>query len=110
MAVTARRPKAVSRSMALARLIGGQLRVGRADGLQLLLQPVRLAAPVTRLACFLARGAAPFALVQPGGGAADQQAEGKRAKQEQKERRLQRLSLIHISEPTRRTPISYAVF
>eukprot|EP01016_Furgasonia_blochmanni_P006985 TRINITY_DN12804_c0_g1_i1.p1 TRINITY_DN12804_c0_g1~~TRINITY_DN12804_c0_g1_i1.p1 ORF type:complete len:108 (-),score=20.09 TRINITY_DN12804_c0_g1_i1:28-351(-) len=24
--------------------------------------------------------------------------------------RLQRLSLIHISEPTRRTPISYAVF
>src|SRR5664279_551142 len=26
------------------------------------------------------------------------------------ERRLQFLSLIHISEPTRRTPISYAVF
>src|SRR5680860_34679 len=78
--------------MSRAALLGRELRtVGRrVEGFQLLFEPVRLAAPVPGLARFLPRGAAPFALVEPGGHAADQKAKGESAKQEQEERRLKR--------------------
>ena len=48
---------------------------GGVEALKLLLQPVGLAAPVTRLAGFLPRQLPPFSLAGPGGNAAHDETE-----------------------------------
>ena len=99
MALTASRPNRVSGSTDA----GDQraARRGRSDAdprLQLLFEPVGLAAQLARLARPFPRAPPPFALAEPGGDAADDEAESKRAEQEQEQRRLQRKRRLASAE------------
>jgi len=66
--------------------------------LELLFQPVGLAAPIACLAGLLPREAAPFALTKPGGNAPHDQPGGKTAKHEEEERRLKGKMRLGTSE------------